>query len=252
MRLILSVVSLFLVGSVAAPANLLENGGFEHPEVSVRTPESDGADSLIAGDHSSWEIFGYDDGPGGKLEIGITNAIARSGKQSIYIDFQKVTDPGRMALLRTKPLPVKAGQQYRFSIWGRVDHQRPLALDERRVHMWLTVEYFAADGVTAVGEPFRGPQLIPGLVIPGGPHQLIFVSTRWSETFGISTAPANAALARVTCTWATPRDEGETDGIIYWDDAALIEYASTPASIDAPRPTPKPRPEKFLKLEPDP
>jgi hypothetical protein len=99
------------------------------------------------------------------------------------VDFEKVTAKSRVAVLMTKLIPVKPSQAYRVSIWGRIDRKRPLSLDERRPFTVLDVDFFSADGKTKAGEPIRGFQLIPGRIIPGGPHPLTFVAKKWSGVF---------------------------------------------------------------------
>ncbi len=206
--------------------NLIENGGFEMPRVTGRTPSGNADDRSLLLNVGVWSFFATNaDSGGGKLEIGITDEISHSGKQSIYIDFNKVTAPGRQAVLKTNLIPVVAGKNFRVSIWGRIDRKRPLALDERRPFMWLQVQFFRSDRETPVGDPVGGPQLLPGNVVPGGPHELLFVSGKWKESFARLASPAEAAYARMTWSWTTPGDEGETDGVIYWDDATFEEDA---------------------------
>jgi hypothetical protein len=183
-----------------------------------------------------WAFFGAsEETEGGKVVAGITDEIARTGKQSIYVDFDKVTANLRYAVLMTKLIPVKPSQNYRLAIWGRIDRKRPLALDERRPFTVLDVDFFAADGKTKAGEPIRGFQLIPGLVVPGGPHPLTYVSKRWTESPSQFTTPAGAAFVQIKWTWQVPADPGETDGVIYWDDATLQED-HTPAATPTPSP----------------
>jgi hypothetical protein len=117
-----------------------------------------------------------------------------------------------------------------------MDKQRPVALDERRPFLVVDVDYFAEDQKTKAGEPIRGFQLLPGNVVPGGPHPLAYTSRRWAESTSQFTAPAGAAFLRVKWTWQVPTDPGETDGVIYWDDATLVED-SAPAAA-APGKTP--------------
>ena len=164
----------------------------------------------------------------GRVIAGVTDEIARTGKQSLYVDFQKVTASGRIAVLQTDLVPITGGSAYRVSLWGRVDRKRPLALDERQPYMTLEVQYYAADRMTKVGEPVSGSQLIPGNAIPGRTPELTFRSGKWSESFAKFPSPAGAAFLRVTWTWTTPADQGETDGRIYWDDASITEEATKP------------------------
>ena len=221
------LLTAILGAAVAASAmgeNLLKEGSFEEPVVTGRTPAQAGGSPLRAEGQTTWASFAADPATdGGRVAVGLTNEIARTGRQAMYVDFEKVTAMGRPAVLATGLVAVKSGQAYRVSIWGRVDRKRPLALDERRPYMWVEVRFFKADQTTAAGEPIRGPQLIPGTVDPGGAHELMFVSGKWRESFARVTTPESAAFVKVIWSWTTPRDEGETDGVIYWDDAAIEE-----------------------------
>lgn len=229
-----SILFAALTGSALAwsgrAENLLENGSFELPAVKGRTRQEAGGNPVFAEKQATWSLFAAQSmTDGGELVVGVTDEIARTGKQAIYLDFAKVTASSRRAALVTELIPIKPAQPYRVSIWGRIDRKRPLALDERRPHMWLEVQFFQADQNTQAGEIFSGAQLIPGRVVPGGPHELIFVSGKWKESFAQITSPENAALIKVSWSWTTPSDEGETDGIIYWDDASLEgERGTTP------------------------
>jgi hypothetical protein len=214
--------------------NLLGQSGFEEPQISGRTPETDEGLLPVESETSPWSYFSASsETDGGRIIVGLTNEIARTGRQSIYVDFEKVTAKSRVAVLMTKLIPVKPSQAYRVSIWGRIDRKRPLSLDERRPFTVLDVDFFSADGKTKAGEPIRGFQLIPGRIIPGGPHPLTFVAKKWSESSSQFSTPEGAALLKVTWKWQVPTDEGETDGVIYWDDATLVEDNSPPPEKDA-------------------
>ena len=221
-----------LAASAAAlPArsqSLLENGSFEEPQVTGRTPESAGGSPMKAGTPHGWGAFAVSpESAGGQIVAGVTNEIARTGKQSMFVDFQKVTASLRGAVLRTGQFPIKAGASYRVSIWGRIDRKRPLALDERRPRMLLEVAFFGADGTSQAGEPVAGDQPIPGEIVPATTPVLTFRTGKWKESFANVTPPDTAAFMRITWTVATPQGAGETDGIIYWDDASVTE-ANTP------------------------
>jgi hypothetical protein len=214
-------------------ANLLENGSFEQPTVTERTPEGNGGSPAKISLNSAWASLIVDPASeGGKLQAGVTNEIARTGKQSFFVDFDRVTASGRKAVLKTKPIAVKPSQQYRLSLWGRVDRKRPIALDERRPQMWLEIRFLQEDQKTETGEPIAGAQFLPGEVIPGGPHVLSFVSEKWKETSADLATPENARFVTITWYWLTTGDEGETDGTVYWDDASLDEAVPPPPTPD--------------------
>jgi hypothetical protein len=230
-RIILSAI-LGATSTWAAPAeNLLGQGSFEEPVVNGRTPETDEGLIQVDSENTPWAYFGASQDPaGGQIIVGLTNEIARTGKQSLFVDFEKVTANQKLALLMTKLIPIKPSQPYKLSMWGRVDKQRPVALNERRPFLVVDVEYFAEDQKTKAGEPIRGFQLLPGNVVPGGPHPLAYTSRRWSESSSQFTTPEGAAFLRVKWTWQVPTDPGETDGVLFWDDATLIEDAPQAAT----------------------
>src|SRR5678816_3921116 len=101
MRLILLSAIIAATHTWADPAqNLFGSSSFEEPVVTHRTPETD--EGLIQTEESTtpWAYFGASqDETGGKIIVGITNEIARTGKQSIYVDFEKVTANQKLALL---------------------------------------------------------------------------------------------------------------------------------------------------------
>ena len=233
-----------LTGSALASSgraeNLFENGSFELPAVKGRTRQEAGGNPVFAEKQITWSLFAaQSETTGGELSVGMTDEIARTGKQALYLDFAKVTAPSRSAALVTKLIPIKPAKPYRVSMWARIDRKRPLALDERRPHLWLDIEFFQADQKTPAGEPISGAQLIPGRVVPGGPHELIFVSGKWTESFSQITSPENAAFIKVSWSWTTPSDEGETDGVIYWDDASLEgERGTSPLASEREQPAP--------------
>jgi hypothetical protein len=210
--------------------NLLQNASFEAPSVTGPTRSQDGGDPAKGEGGTSWLHFNSgEEGEGGKIVVGITDQIAHTGKQSLFIDFPKLTEQGQRSELATKLIAIKPGQTYRISSWGRIDSKRPLSLDERRPHVWLNAEYFQADGKTPVGELFTGVQLIPGNIVPGKKPELTYVSSKWTESAAEVTPPEGAAFMQVTWSWVIGKDVGETDGVIYWDDAA-VEPAPEPGS----------------------
>lgn len=207
----------------SAEVNLLENGGFEFPVVDGKTSSREGGNPTVGSGVTGWESLEQkEDLVGGKLTFGLTTEIARSGKQSLYLDFENLVAVSKSASLETKLISVEGEQAYKVAIWGRMDRKRPLALDERRPSMWLDVAFYEADGSTKSGEPLSGVEMIPGMITPGLESRLLFVSARWNESASEFRTPASAKFARITWSWIIPRDEGETDGIIYWDDASLV------------------------------
>jgi hypothetical protein len=218
----------------AGAANLLENGSFELPPVTGRTSATGGGNPAVGAEPTSFASVTTKTGDdGGTLQAGLTNEVARTGKQSLYVDFQNVTAAGVRAVLTTKTIPVKADQAYRLAMWVRIDRKRPLALDESRPQMWIEVRFLKEDQTTEIGEPVAGAQSIPGDVVPGGPHQLRFTSEKWKESSAEVKTPADTKFVKISWYWITTEEEGDTDGVIYFDDASLEEMVAVPAAGDA-------------------
>jgi len=219
--------------------NLLENGSFESPAVTSRVPLDKGGDPAKA-KPTGFELLEVQAGPeGGGLLTGLTNEIARTGEQSLFIDFRELTAPSRFVFLGTNLIPVKASHSYRISIWGRIDGKRPLALDERRPYLWTNMQFVKADRETESADSQLVLEMIPGRVIPGDVHKLYFVSWKWRESFTVVEIPEDTAFLRVTWIWGVPRDEGQTDGIVFWDDAAIEETVPiAPPATDPKSATP--------------
>ncbi len=232
----LSVLLLLSLTAAAAAAegNLLLNSSFEVPAVQARTAESDGASPVRAKEGTtSWAHFQSvvrpQDKDGGQIIIGLTNEIARTGKQSIFVDFQNVTATKRRSFLMTDLVPVKAGQSYRIGIWGRLDRKRPLTLDQRRPYLRVEIEYFTPDPENQAGDTDNRNELIPGRT-----YQLFFVSSKWMEYYTTVRTPEDAGFMKVTFRWETGKKPGTTDGVIYFDDASLQAVAGgeNPVPLD--------------------
>ncbi len=218
--------------------NLLKNGGFEEPAVDGRTPLRAGATPAGIGDQSSFTQFLSMD-KSGKVTAGTTNEIARTGKQSIYVEFAGA-EKTKGALLMTDLLPVKPGENYRISIWGRTDPEKPLTLDQGRPYMQVEVEFYPEDQASAIGETEFRTQMIPGMA-----ERLLFISSKWSEYHAEFKAPARAEFMKLTYRWESPKREGAATGIIYFDDA-IVEGAPgrLVPSYDPPETVEEPTSEK--------
>ena len=154
----------------------------------------------------------------GALNIGLTNEIARTGKQSIYFDFAAIAGKGFTGTLMTELVPVKQQLPYRIGMWGRLDKDRPLTLDQRRPYLRMEFEFYKEDEETQVGDTeFRVMRL------PGSLKKLLFTSSNWSRAYGVVRAPAGAALMKVSYVFNIPNDPGKADGILFFDDAFVEE-----------------------------
>ena len=73
--------------------------------------------------------------------------------------------------------------------------------------------------------------------MPGSPKRPpLFVVGKWRQYWGDFRAPLDAAFIKITWSWETPIQEGETDGVIFFDDAVLEG-------------NPAPRPDPFAEME---
>ena len=226
--------------SSAVAENLLENASFEAPQITGTTPASKAPGFSSLKEKNSWTILLSDrTEKGGTIEVGLTDKFAHTGKQSIYVNFVKVTAKGKRGELSSDLLPVKPEQPYRFAIWGLIDRQRPLTMDERRPHLMIDAQYFAADQETQVGDADYRVQMIPGSFIEGLGVVRVFAIGKWSEFSARFRTPPEAAFMKVSVYWEShsgavskPQQKGaarvedeelplETDGVIYFDDVVL-------------------------------
>ncbi len=233
MRLsMLPAMSLLLaVGSpVALADNLLKNSSFEEPKITGRVPALGTSNPAALEAGTSWSHFQTMDRTG-KVTVGMTDEIAHSGKQSIYVQFDQAAKT-KAAMLMSDLIPIKAEEVYRVSIWGRVDRKRPLTLDQGRPYMTLEVEYYPADQASQIGETEHRTQMIPGMG-----DRILFTSAKWTEYFAEFRAPAGAEFMKITFNWFSPRKEEPANGVIYFDDASVVGSAgSLVPSLDPPPP----------------
>jgi hypothetical protein len=139
--------------------SLLENGSFEAPPVNSRVPVEGGGDPAKAS-RPRLSSSKYEPAEGGRLVTGLTNEIARTGKQSLFVDFQNLTAPGRRRIWsptryrQAVPVPTALRSGDGWIPSGRS------ALDERRPYVWVDVQFLKADRDTEAGEAQLGVQLI--------------------------------------------------------------------------------------------
>ena len=217
----------------APPVNLLQNASFEDPKIEGRVDNRDGGAPARLQEGTSWSFYQTTD-PTGTISVGLTNELARTGKQSIYVDFKKAAKVAE-AFLMTEVLPIKGAETYRISIWGRLDHKRPLTLVASRPLLRVEAEFYQADLETQTGDTaYRTQQ------IPGSPRRILFQAEKWNEYFTEVKSPEDAAFMKVTFRWQTTGEGGEANGLIFFDDAVVDGPVGTPApkeEPDAPAPT---------------
>ena len=234
MRLLFSI--LLLCGATAFAGNLQKDSSFESPAVTGRTLFADGGDVTHNGRGPGWTTM-QTSGTAGAVTAGVTNEIAHSGVQSLFIHFNHVAvaDPGVM--LVSNFIPILAGTDYYAGIWGRMDAKAPLDPQGRQAYLKLEVDFFAKDASTSVGDPFYSVQPLPG----SKNHTPLYKTTAWKLYSVAVPAPAGAVFAQVTWRWETADDQGETNGVMFFDDADFSGPPNpipdlTPAPVEEPTP----------------
>jgi hypothetical protein len=248
----ISLAALLVLGASAIAAQLLEEGSFEVMPVTKRKSIADGGD--ISKASSEWVRFvDKSDAEGGRIILGLTNEIARTGRQSIFVQFDNVTKPGAVATLSSELVSIRPGQTYHVAIWGRVDREDPVALDQRLPYLKLRVDWFAAppkegdeEDTNPTGAPEQAGEVEYRVQpLPGSKKRKpIFTAAKWTEFYADLKAPADAATMKVTWTWETPPQEGATNGVMYFDDAVVEGEPGPKLDIFADEPEPAPEEEK--------
>ncbi len=143
MRLLYSICLIWGF-TVFAGENLLPNGGFEAPVVNGRTTAEQGGDPSAVSKNQGWIGFRFENsGTGGAISGGLTDEIARSGKQSLFIKFDHVNKAYQSATLVSNFVPVVSGTEYQVGIWGRTDVKDLIDSEGRSAYLKLEVDFFA-------------------------------------------------------------------------------------------------------------
>jgi hypothetical protein len=224
--------------AIFAADNLLPGGNFEVPFVKGRTLMEQGGDPTNVARNPAWIGFQFQNsGTNGMITGGLTNEVARNGKQSLFINFDHVDQPYQSATLISNFIPIVSGTQYEVGIWGRTDAKDLIDSEGRSAYLKLEVDFYAKDGYQSVGEPFLRVQPLPG----SKDHDPYFKSDSWNRFYVKLTTPPGAVFAQITWRWETGGDPGEINGIMYFDDAAMTGPANpipdlTPAPAKQPAP----------------
>jgi hypothetical protein len=234
MRLLFSL--LLLWGATAFAGNLQKDFSFESPSVTGRTLFANGGDVTHNGHGPGWITLQINGAPGA-ITAGLTNEIAHTGAQSFFVHFDHVAaaDPG--VLLVSNFIPVVSGTDYLASIWGRMDAKAPLDPQGRIAYLKLEVDFFAKDANTSVGDPVYSVRPLPG----SKNHDPYYNTTAWKAYRVPVPSPPGAVFAQVTWRWETAADEGETNGVMFFDDAEFSGPPNpipdlTPAPVEEPSP----------------
>lgn len=217
MKVFLNCLGIAVAGVIPLASgadNLLNNASFEQPKVETRTDVRKGVNPALAEKETTWAHFMSMDLEG-RIAVGLTNEVSRTGTQSIYVEFTKAT-AAKEAFLMSDLIPVKELEAYRISLWGQLDRKRPLTLDQGRPVMRLEVEFYQADQESSAGATQYRTQMIPG-----SPRRVLFFASRWTEYFADVRSPVGSEFMKITFRWETPADHETADGIIYFDDAVV-------------------------------
>jgi hypothetical protein len=217
-----------------APANqILEFGSFELPRVQARMPKLKGGNFLLFTSDEWMDFHGEPDSSHGSLVLGLTNEVARTGRQSMYIEFSKLKKPRAEAMLVSQLIPVKPDKPYRVGLWGRMDKKQPLTLDQPLPALRLQIDFFQPDGETQTGDQVFRVQPMPG----SRDRPPFFISKEWREYYADMQTPEDAGYLKITWSWTSPQELGEINGVMYFDDATLIgEKVEVPEEPTEPAP----------------
>jgi hypothetical protein len=210
---------------------LIETGGFEAPPVKKRTPLTERGNPLPYSQGEFIEFRPNDAAKDGTFITGITNESAHTGHQSIYFEYRKQSKPRAEIRLATNLVPIKPKSLYHVSIWGHNDPKTPLTLDQKLPLLMMEIDFYLADHETQTGDPIFRIQPMPGTLN----RPPVFPTDSWGEYDVPVTSPDDAAFVKVTWTWTTSSEKGETNGVIYFDDAIIT--GDKPEVVETPEPT---------------
>lgn len=218
----------------APPANqILEYGSFELPRVQTRLPKLKGGNFLLFTSDEWMDFHGEPDSSHGSLVIGLTNEVSRTGRQSMYVEFNKLNKQRAEAMMVSQLIPIKADKPYRVGLWGRMDKKQALTLDQPLPLLRLQIDFFQADGETQTGDQVFRVQPMPG----SRDRAAFFVSQEWREYYADMQTPDDAGFIKITWSWTSPPEPGEINGVMFFDDATLLgEKVEVP---EEPEPTPE-------------
>jgi len=253
------LVPVFIVVALAFPlfagADVVFQNSFESPSVKTRTPKAAGGDISKADpahpeEKPFWLSFG--DQPnigatGGSIIAGVTNEVARTGNQSLFIEASKLSAPYIGASFSTRPLPIAGGKYYKISLWGRNDAKKPLIRAAAQLFLKMQIDFFTDEGKTETGDTQYLLQPLPG----GKGYASTFVPTSWQPVGLHFGAPPKAKFMVLSFRCDSSAEKGAITGCIYFDDLtletdlpnaadALLEQLKKEAEADYPEDKPAP------------
>jgi len=205
---------------------------FEFPAVAGRTPKAAGGDIAKCNpskpdENPAWSCF--EDQPnigaeGGGVLAGLTNQVARTGTQSLFIEATKLSLPYLGALFVSRPIPIEGGKGYKASIWGRNDATTPLPVATAQLFLKMRVDFYTDEGKTETGESQY--LLLP---LPGGKDRPpSIVTTGWNCVGLRFSAPAEAKYLVVSFRCDANAEQGDISGTVYFDDFTVADEPLQP------------------------
>jgi hypothetical protein len=209
MRLLL--LPALLAFPLARADELVQNGGFERPEVQQRTPAKDGGDPAVSG----WaRARGFPAGESGEVEVGLTTGDAHAGRQALYVTFRSLTKNFASGYVSTSSIRVAPGQAYSLGIWGKLDPKDPLTTESGQILVRANVSFLRADGT-------KLPEKFFHKTAASGGSKRFFDETDW-RLFAATVEPPPEA-ATMTVSWVCQLDgkDPKASGTILLDDASI-------------------------------
>lgn len=221
----------FVFSALTAHAGIVFEDSFEAPTVTARTPKAAGADISKApvakpGDKPAWRSFEDQPniGAGGSVTAGLTQEVAHTGTQALFVEAAKLSAPYIGALFTSRPIAIEGGKTYKAGLWGRNDAKKPLVCGAAQLFLKMQIDFFTDEGQTETGESQYLLQPLPG----GRGHDPIFVPNAWKSVGLGFTAPSNAKYLVVSFRCDSSAERGAITGAIYFDDFTLESVAAVP------------------------
>ena len=221
--------------ALPAEAGVVFENSFETPAVTGRTPKAAGGDICKSertkpDEKVAWQRF--DDQPnigaeGGSVVAGLTNEVARTGTQSLFIEASKLSAPYIGAFFSTRPIPVEGGKYYKMTLWGRNDAKKPLISAAAQLFLKTQIEFFTDEGQTETGDNQYMLQPLPG----GKGHPPSIVPTAWNPVGVRFAAPEKAKFMVVSFRCDSSAERGAITGAIYFDDFTVETDKQLPTDI---------------------
>ncbi len=221
-----------LIPTAFAETGVVFESSFEAPEIVGRISKDKGGDIANHGDRPEWLFFDDTEATptsqkpdkAGKLPeskgavvAGLSNELARTGKQSVFIQADKSTQPQAGAAFSSAPIPIVPGTDYLVSIWGRNDKHNPLVLKTPQMILRLQIDFFSDNGDTQTGDSEFLVQPLPD----SPKNTPAIVNSQRKRIVRSVTAPDDAKTMVVTWRCNTGPEKGSVSGVVYLDDVAV-------------------------------